>query len=150
MEAAVRANLNEGATECCCSAEVARPLIGYFQLLLMTLLDLLLCAKMLKSKRELSLLFQALPDSLLVFTLRGEVSPGQSEIRGVKTGEADSPCYCSLRPLMRAGCFPESVLCTYTCTQVLKHYCIQAAAKNKLTTCLFPAKHTHRDKVNSE
>lgn len=62
-------------SKACCSAEVAHLLIGYFQLLLMNLLYLLLCAKMFQSKRELSLLFMGPTRRVTgVYSPRGSLS----------------------------------------------------------------------------
>lgn len=139
VNAAVWANLTKGATATRKpfpwkhAALLKWPLIGYFQLLHMTLLYSLPCAKMFQSKHELSLLFRAPPDRWLMFTRRGEVSSGRSETNGVKIGESESPRYCSQRPLVMSGSFPESAqhTCSDTCTQILAH--CAAAAVNKHT-----------------
>lgn len=119
------------------------PLIGYFQLLLMTLLYIRRSVlKCFKANMNFPLFSGPLQTGY--WCLLDEGKSLLAGLRwgggGVKIGEGDSPGYCS--PLMRPGCFPESILrtCihrhsqTHGQTQILEHY--KVAAVNNLRQCL--------------
>lgn len=102
----------------CRSAEVACRLIGYFQLLP--------CIPCCIRCSVLDFFFSKHAWTFTCFFPSRQVSDVDStrgsllwwvREEGVKIGEADSPLYCSLRPLMTHGFIPESALCLHTQTK---------------------------------
>lgn len=147
MNAAVKANLNKGAKswalppKACCSAEVACLLMGYFQLLLATLLYSPLCVKMFQSKHELSLLCQGLCRQVTgVYSPSGSLSWPVWDRWGIKIGECDSPGYCSPRPL------DDTWLLSRVCIGRLfgiLHW-ISSSLLTKQSICEMTANHKHK------